>query len=285
MDYIDRIGLALTYIEDHIKEEIHLADVARTANSSLYWFHRIFAVVVGDSVGEYIRKRRLSEAALELVATKRSIIDIALDYGYSSHEAFSRAFRDQFLMTPSAYRKAGLITASRAPISEEFLRHERQSTGVLMETKNLNMSGIRVVDLPACRMASSLGKPLNEFDSWWSRIDAQRTDRFYQRDFMYFDAERGELVWLYALPEPFGGPCEYPIIDFPGGLYAAGVSIDQNDVDGERVYREIKEWVRNTGYFGDDESKSRPSLYHVITSDRAFEKLKYRQLDIYVPVK
>jgi hypothetical protein len=84
-------------------------------------------------------------------------------------------------------------------------------------------------------MATSLGKPLNDFNGWWMKVDAQRTDRFYQRDFMYFDAARGELVWLYALPEPFTGSCDYATVDFPDGLFAASISINQNDLDGRRT--------------------------------------------------
>ena len=286
MDFIARIGRALAYIEDHLKEDIDLEELARQANSSLYWFHRIFTRVVGDSAREYIRKRRLSEASLQLVRTDRTILEIALDYGYGSHEAFSRAFRDWIRMTPSTVRKARLEIVCRAPITEAFLRHEKHLLRRRpMETRTVNACGIRIVDLPACRMASSGGKPLDDFNAWWMKLDGQRVDRFYPRDFMYFDAEKGELVWLYALTGQVSGPCEYPLIDFPGGLYAVSISVDKNDLDGERVYKEIKEWIRSTGYFTDDESRDRPSLYHVVTSDRAFAKLSYRQLDIYVPVR
>lgn len=153
-----------------------------------------------------------------------------------------------------------------------------------MSTLTTNPSGIRIIELPQCTMATSHGHTLEAFDTWWSALDRTRTDRFYPRDFMYYDSAASQLVWLYALP--YGadsGP--FQTIGFAGGLYAARISKDGDDADGERVMHEIKRWVSDTGYLADDEGPARPTLFHVITSDSAFAKMKHRQLDIYVPVK
>jgi hypothetical protein len=148
-----------------------------------------------------------------------------------------------------------------------------------------NALGIRVIELPACKMAVAAGAALPEFDRWWSELDKQRADKFYPRDFMYHDAQMNQLVWLYALPAAYGELCPYPLHDFPGGCYAVAVSIDQNDADGERVHQGIKAWIEASDALVVDESQDRPTLFNVITSDRAHAKLTYRQLDIYVPVR
>lgn len=148
-----------------------------------------------------------------------------------------------------------------------------------------NPLGIRVIELPECTMAFAAGDELQEFDRWWSELDKTRADKFYPRDFMYHDAQMNRLVWLYALPPAYRESCPYALLDFPGGFYAVAVSIDQNDADGERVYQGIKGWIEASGNFVVDESQDRPSLFHVITSDRAYVKLTYRQLDIYVPIR
>lgn len=153
-----------------------------------------------------------------------------------------------------------------------------------METQTVNNFGVRVVELPACRMATSKGHTLSEFNQWWSALDQARKDRFFPRDFMYFDAKAGELVWLFALPEGASAD-EYDVIRFAGGLYAVAISKDNDDADGERVLNGIKAWVKTTGAFADDESDARPTLFHVVTPNAAFEKMGYRQLDIYLPVK
>jgi DNA gyrase inhibitor GyrI len=102
---------------------------------------------------------------------------------------------------------------------------------------------------------------------------------------MYWDERTSQLVWLYALPLGQIASCPYQTVDFEGGLYAVAVCVDQDDADGERVYQAIKDWVAVTGVFAPDESSARPTLFHVVTSDAAFEKLKQRQLDIYVPIR
>jgi hypothetical protein len=145
--------------------------------------------------------------------------------------------------------------------------------------------GIRVIELPSCTMSVASGPDLPEFDTWWTSIDAQRIDRFYPRDFMYFDSAMNQLVWMYALLPDAIEACPYRLVDFAGGLYAVAVSRDQDDTDGERVYRAIQEWIQQTGYFVLDERQGRPTLFHVITPNTAYEKMHYRQLDVYVPIK
>jgi hypothetical protein len=155
---------------------------------------------------------------------------------------------------------------------------------MLMEMQPLNNFGVRIIELPACRMATSKGHDLGAFDQWWSTVDKTRADKFFPRDFMYFDAQAGELVWLYALSEGANSG-KYSTVDFAGGPYAAAISRDGDDADGERVLSGIKQWVKTTGAFAVDESDARPTLFHVITPNAAFEKMGYRQLDIYLPVK
>ncbi len=154
-----------------------------------------------------------------------------------------------------------------------------------MNTEPIDNNGIRILELPACKMASSRGHSLEEFDQWWSALDKERTDRFYPRDFMFYDVEAKELIWLYPYPASPAHPVPYDAVDFTGGLYAAAISRDGDDIDGERVLSQVKEWVLATNYFQIDETAERPVLFHVTTSDSAFEKLGYRQLDIYVPIK
>jgi AraC family transcriptional regulator len=103
LDYIDRVALALDYIEAHLDQDISLEEIARSAHSSLFWFHRIFTALLGDSLGEYVRKRRLNRAAEDLVYIQNRIIDIALNYGFSSHEAFTRSFVKYFGITPKPF--------------------------------------------------------------------------------------------------------------------------------------------------------------------------------------
>lgn len=147
------------------------------------------------------------------------------------------------------------------------------------------MEGIRIVKLPPARMATSGGKDLEAFDAWWSQVDRERKDRFFPRDFMWYDEAEKKLVWFYALPDETADTGGYDVVSFPGGLYAAAVSRDQDDADGERVYAGIKEWVGQSKALALDEGPDRPALFHVITPDEVFQAMGYRQLDIFVPVR
>lgn len=147
------------------------------------------------------------------------------------------------------------------------------------------MDGIRIVTLPAARMAASGNSDLDEFNRWWSALDAKRQDRFFPRDFLAFIPETEKLEWFYALPPGETDNGGYDVVPFPGGIYAAAISRDEDDEDGERVYAEIKKWVEESGIFALDERPGRHTLFHVVTSDEVFAAMGYRQLDIFVPIR
>lgn len=283
MDRIDRIVTAIEYIESNLDRAISLCSVAEEANSSLYWFHRIFPPLAGDSLGGYVRKRRLNAAAFDLVTTDARILDIAIKYGYSGHEAFTRAFHAHFRILPSAYRKAGIFAPRKLPESRSSIARRNRMKEIRTQERR-NAVGARIVELPACRAYTSAGKDLEAFDAWWSGIDGLRKPRFFPRDFMYYDGESESLVWLYVL-EGTPGPAPFELVDFAGGLYAVGTAEDGNDLDGERAVAGIKEWIGAEGCFGIDESKERPVLFHIVTPESAFDKMGYRQLDIFVPIR
>lgn len=99
------IQSAISYIEDNITERLAISDIAAKAYVSEYHFQRIFRILCGFTVGEYIRNRRLTIAAQELSSTDSKVIDIALKYGYDSPDSFARAFVRFHGVSPSAQRK------------------------------------------------------------------------------------------------------------------------------------------------------------------------------------
>jgi len=93
MDWQARMSKALKYLEDNLHSEANLEHAAREANCSTFHFFRMFEVITGISPGEYLRRRRLSEAALVLSYGDTKVIEVALRLGYDSPDAFARAFR------------------------------------------------------------------------------------------------------------------------------------------------------------------------------------------------
>ncbi|QND53154.1 AraC family transcriptional regulator [Phyllobacterium sp. 628] len=95
---------AIWYVEGHFAEEITLDDIAGVAGLSRFYLSRVFGIFAGRSVSSHIRGRRLTEAARLLSNGAPDILSVALNAGYNSHEAFTRAFRDQFGLTPEQVR-------------------------------------------------------------------------------------------------------------------------------------------------------------------------------------
>ncbi len=133
--YEKRLQRSIDFIEENLKEEMSLRDISSQANASLYHFHRLFRAFVGESLSEYVRHRRLSRAAEELVGTGKSIIEIALDYGYSAPESFLRAFKAMYGMPPREFRKRGEFPAAHRK-AELLIKRERIfEGGVVMEPR------------------------------------------------------------------------------------------------------------------------------------------------------
>jgi AraC family transcriptional regulator len=108
---MDPVQRALWFVESHSREPITLERIAKTCNVSAYHLTRAFAASTGLSLVRYVRARRLSEAARQLAAGADDILAVALDAGYGSHEAFTRAFRDQFDLTPQQVRNQGNLNS------------------------------------------------------------------------------------------------------------------------------------------------------------------------------
>lgn len=128
MCYINSIKKALNYIENNLQEDIDLSAIAKEAGYSLYHFHRIFKGIVGDSMKDYVRKRRFTEAAKELVYTNKSIVEIAVKYGYESREGFSRAFEKVYGRNPSEVRRDNLLYFIREPINVDYMMFQLKLT-------------------------------------------------------------------------------------------------------------------------------------------------------------
>src|SRR5699024_8049973 len=117
MDWHKKMNAANNYIEDNLHETIDIWEAARLACCSEYHFRRMFSFVAGVPVSEYIRKRRLTIAAQELQQTKETVEEIAQKYGYSSPDAFTRAFQGLHGINPSqAKENHSLKSLPRTPM-------------------------------------------------------------------------------------------------------------------------------------------------------------------------
>ena len=99
---LESLNGTLEYIEEHLREPIDVGELARTALTSEYHLRRMFSALAGMPLSEYVRRRRLTMAGAEVVVGERTLLDIAVRYGYGSGEAFARAFRAMHGVGPGA---------------------------------------------------------------------------------------------------------------------------------------------------------------------------------------
>lgn len=117
MDWITGIQNAINYIEDHITEELDYEEIAKESFSSAFHFQRVFSILCGYTLGEYIRNRRLTLAGTELANTREKVIDVAYKYGYDNPESFAKAFQKFHGITPSQARGSGVVLKSFSRLS------------------------------------------------------------------------------------------------------------------------------------------------------------------------
>ncbi len=156
MDWIRSFQRSIDFIENNITEPLDIADIARQANVSPFYYQKIFTMICGFTIGEYIRNRRLTLAGSELARSDVKVIDTALKYGYDTPEGFARAFTKFHGVAPSAVRKGapvkfyarlsvtismkgGSIMNYKVVQKQEFKVIERKITCSISEDSNVEL--------------------------------------------------------------------------------------------------------------------------------------------------
>ncbi len=146
--YSDRISKAIAFIEENLMNPLTLDRIAKEACYSKYHFIRVFTAMTGETVGDYVRKRRVSESAHELLLTQRTIVDIAARYQFDSQQAYTRAFKSVFEIVPGKYRKKGhrLVPFNKYTLSPSDL-DRLQTDFITMIPKIVNTKERKLIGL------------------------------------------------------------------------------------------------------------------------------------------
>ena len=145
MEWLEKLSNAIDYIEDNLNQSISYDEAARIACCSTFYFQRMFSYVADVPLSEYIRRRRMTQAAFELQSTNQRVLDIGLKYGYTSPTSFNRAFQSVHGISPAAARDKGNALNAYPPI-----RFSVQVTGGkamhyrIEEKAAIRMIGVRV---------------------------------------------------------------------------------------------------------------------------------------------
>lgn len=195
----DIILTSVRFIEENLKEEISVLDIANSVYYSLYHFIRLFQSVTAYSPKMYLQQRRLSEAFIELKNSDKKIIEIALDYQFNSHEAFTRAFKRQFGVNPKQIRDG--CSCSNVPfvnaINDDYIYQSDKVRNELpeeIELPRIVLAGISFFLRDDCKimdLSKEWGQFYREVHTINNRI---QPERFYQ---VQYWSENQELGGLY----------------------------------------------------------------------------------------
>ena len=136
MEWVERLNQSIVYIEEHLTSEIDYERLGQIACCSAYHYQRMFTYMAGVTLAEYIRRRKMSLAAVDLQSKHEKIIDIAERYGYSSPTAFNRAFQSIHGIAPSAVRNEGVCVKSFPPITFTIAVKGVEEMNYRIETKD-----------------------------------------------------------------------------------------------------------------------------------------------------
>lgn len=200
------ISLAIAYIEEHLTGPLSLQQAAQVAGYSPFHFHRLFHALTGESFAAYVRRRRLAEAARVLVGSDQRTLDVALEYQYESQEAFTRAFRRQFGVTPGQYRRWGPagVLAGQPPQSSAL-------GGNCMEPRIVEKGSFKLVGMiyHGQNKSNEIGQLWTEFDRLLDQIPyRQNKDSYYG---LCFGMEKGNPAFSYLAALPVDRFDEVPL--------------------------------------------------------------------------
>lgn len=164
MDWIETMNAALDYIESRLDGEISHSELARLTKHSAYHFQRVFSYMAGVTLAEYVRRRKLTRAAVDLHGGNEKVIDVALKYGYESPTAFTRAFQNFHGITPNEAKRGGTVTAY-PPLSFQITIKGVTAMQYRIEEKE----AFRIVG-PKLETTSEGDRALQEIPAFWGEV-------------------------------------------------------------------------------------------------------------------
>lgn len=170
LDWVTGIQNAINYVEEHLTDEIDFDLVSKEAACSNFYFQRIFSILCGITLGDYIRSRRLTLAGNELCASDVKVIDVALKYDYESPESFTRAFTKFHGITPSEAKKDGSKLKSFSRLSVKITL----SGGNIMDYKIIEKDAFDIIEKVETHTVDN-SENAKSIPDFWTRSHKDRT--------------------------------------------------------------------------------------------------------------
>lgn len=286
MTWVESLQKAIDYMEDHLLDSFSIDNIAKQANVSVFHFQRTFAILTDTTVGEYIRRRRLTLAAEELSRTDEKVIDLAFKYGYDTPEAFTKAFRRQHGVSPSEVRKGkGKLQSYNRLTIQVSLRGVEPVKYSIVEKEAFQVVGIK-------REYSVLNNEnLIKIPKLWEEVNSDGTTRVLNQlnnglvkgvlgvCVDKSDTEARKIDYWIAAAHEGEQPDNFLNLEIPASKWAVfevhGPMPDAMQKTWEKIF---SEWFPSSGY----KHAGTPEL-EVYPEDDAYQDDYYSE--IWIPVK
>ena len=260
-EYARRMHRVLEHIDEHLDAPLELAALARLANFSPFHFHRLFAAWMGETLGDYLRRRRLEVAALRMLAQPRlPVLQVALSIGFGSSEAFARAFKARFGETPTTWRSTQGRNPDQVVRNADQARpasaadHEAMAQNSQQASMNVKLVDRKPTTVAYLRHIGPYGQPISEFwretvAPWMATNDLLGRARYgiSHDDDEITAPEKLRYDAAVEVPSDFAGTGSYMKTVIPGGKYAAGhFQGTVNDI-GPAWDSLLREWLPSSG--------------------------------------
>jgi AraC family transcriptional regulator len=291
LDYEVSIQRTLDYIEESLHEQVTLLQLAEVACFSPFHFHRVFQTMVGDSVMNYVRKRRLTSAAVRLFYTDEKVIDIAFDVGFQYQESFNRAFKNFYGVTPKQYREAKRLTGPL--IGKACLIKNHYIGGICMEPKLVTKPAFHIIGYEL-RTNSTDGQNHMDIPQFWQQylqknLGCNIPDPINKNQELgictNFNPETGDFVYVIGMEVKEGTqvPEGMVYMSFPAQEYVVFTTPKSDEQSFSSTIQStwnniFTNWFPQSGY------EHAGTVEFELYDERCYGS-ENKEMDIYIPVK
>lgn len=275
----------VSHIDLHLDEQLELDALASVANFSPFHFHRLFTAWMGETLGDYVRRRRLEVAAQHLVAQPRlQVVQVALSVGFGSTEAFARAFKTRFGSTPTAWRSQQISNRDQSKSKADQARADAAANHGGMKVQIVERQPTNVAYL---RHVGPYGPSVSQF--WMNKVAPwMETNGLIGRprygisldDPGITAPEKLRYDAAVEVPADFAGTGDYQKTLIPGGKFAVGKFRGNEAEVGEAWNWLLRDWLPTSGMQLD----SRPFFEHYPVDGTYDQKTGAFECEICIPV-
>jgi len=283
MDWLDTMNNAVEYIEATITEKLDIEKVAKIALSSTFHFQRMYHMITGITIAEYIRRRRLTLATQDILAGEK-IINVAYNYGYETPEAFTKAFKKMHGISPTAAREPGVNLKAYPKLSFHIsIKGDKDMNYKIIDKESFEVVGKQT------RITMVDGENFKQVPKFWDDCQKDGSRQWISskagklgvlgvcKDFGMYKDEFNYMIGVEKINEPL--PNGYVSATIPAATWAVFESVGQLPEAIQDLTRRIfTEWIPSTGYQLD----CAPELEVYPEGDMYSEDYK---CEIWIPIK